>query len=110
MEFSVRVSFPENGKYDWLEAIKIFERVGFVEVAFFNSDLFLEVNIEKIIKPFAKLNLKASSLHFAQFSLVSLDLFAKVFHRTIRIAKSLGCDSIVIHLSMGKLKAIGNFF
>lgn len=109
MDFSVRVSFPENEKYDWLEAIKIFERVGFIEIAFFNSDLFLNVDIGEILKPFAEFNLKVSSLHFAQFSLVNYDLFAKVFHKTIKIAKPLGCDSIVIHPSMGKLKAIGNF-
>lgn len=109
MEFSVRVSFPENKKYDWIEAIRVFERVGFIEVAFFNSDLFLKVDIGEITKPFAQLKLKVSSLHFTQFSLVNLDLFAKVFHKTIRVAKSLDCDSIVIHPSMGKLKAIGNF-
>jgi len=109
MDFSVRVSFPENKKYDWLEAIKVFERVGFVEVAFLNSDLFLKVDIGEIVKPFAQLNLRASSLHFAQFSLVNLGLFARVFHKTIKIAKSLDCDSIVIHPSMGRLKAIGNF-
>jgi len=109
IEFSVRISFPENEKYDWFEAIKIFEKVGFIEVAFFNSDLFLKVDIGEIVKPFTKLNLKVSSLHFAQVSLVNLDLFAKVFHKTIKIAKSLDCDSIVIHPSMGRLKAIGNF-
>lgn len=109
MDFSVRVSFPGNEKYDWLDAMKIFERVGFIEVAFFNFDLFLKVDTGKIIKPFDKLSLRASSLHFAQFSLVSLDLFAKVFHKTIKVAKSLNCDSIVIHPSMGRLKAIGNF-
>jgi len=109
VQFSVRVSFPENEKYDWFGAIKIFERVGFIEVAFFNSDLFLGIDIGEIIKPFAKINLKVSSLHFAQFSLVNLDLFAKVFHKTIRIAKCLDCNSIVIHPSMGKLKAMGNF-
>jgi hypothetical protein len=51
MDFSVRVSFPENEKYDWLEAIRIFERVGFIEVAFFNPDLFLKVDIEEVVKP-----------------------------------------------------------
>jgi sugar phosphate isomerase/epimerase len=109
MDFSVRVSFPENEKYDWIEAMKIFERVGFIETAFFNSDLFLKVDVGKIVKPFAQLNIKVSSLHFAQFSLVNLDLFARVFHKTIRIAMSLDCDSIVIHPSMGRLKAIANF-
>jgi sugar phosphate isomerase/epimerase len=109
VQFSVRISYPENGKYDWLEAVRVFEKVGFIEVAFFNPDLFLKVDVGKIIGPFAKLNIKTSSLHFAQFSLVNIDLFAKVFHKTIKIAKPFGCDSIVIHPSMGKLKAIANF-
>lgn len=110
MQFSVRVSFPESGKYDWLGAVRVFEKVGFIEIAFFNPELFLKIDAEKVIEPFTELGIKASSLHFAQFSLVNLDLFTKVFYKTIKIVKSLECDSIVIHPTMGKYRTIENFF
>jgi sugar phosphate isomerase/epimerase len=106
MKFSVRVSFPESGKYDWFEAVKTFQNIGFVEVAFLDPELFLKADIKEILKPFKKINIKASSIHFAQFKLSNLDLFSNVFNKTTEIAKSLDCDLIVIHPSMGKYEAI----
>jgi len=106
MKFSVRVSFPENGKYNWFEAVKAFQNIGFIEVAFLNPKLFLKADIKEILEPFKKINIKASSIHFAQFQLSNLDLFSSVFNKTIEITKLLGCDSIVIHPSMGKYEAI----
>jgi sugar phosphate isomerase/epimerase len=106
MKFSVRVSFPESGKYNWFEAVKAFQNIGFIEVAFLNPELFLKTGIKEILEPFKKINIKASSIHFAQFKLSNLDLFSNVFNKTTEIAKSLGCDSIVIHPSMGKYEAI----
>jgi len=82
MKFSVRVSFPESGKYNWFEAIEAYKDIGFVEVAFLNPELFLNVEFKDIIMPFKKYNIKASSIHFAQFSLSKLDLFLKVFDKT----------------------------
>jgi sugar phosphate isomerase/epimerase len=106
MKFSVRVSFPESGKYNWFEAVKAFQNIGFVEVAFLDPELFLKADIKEILEPFRKINIKASSIHFAQFKLSNLDLFSNVFDKTTEIAKSLDCDSIVIHPSMGKYEAI----
>ena len=106
MKFSVRVSFPESGKYNWFEAVEVFLDVGFVEVAFLDPELFLKTDIKEILEPFKKINIKASSIHFAQFNLSNLDLFSRVFDKTIKIAKLLDCDSIVIHPSMGKYEAI----
>lgn len=106
MKFSVRVSFPESGKYNWFEAVEVFQNIGFVEVAFLDPELFLKTDIKEILKPFKEINIKASSIHFAQFNLSNLDLFSRVFNKTIKITKSLDCDSIVIHPSMGKYEAI----
>jgi len=106
MKFSVRVSFPESGKYNWFEAVKAFQNIGFIEVAFLDPELFLKTDIKEILEPFKKINIKASSIHFAQFKLSNPDLFSNVFNKTTEIAKSLGCDSIVIHPSMGKYEAI----
>lgn len=41
MKFSVRVSYPESGKYNWFEAVKTYEDIGFIEVAFLDPELFL---------------------------------------------------------------------
>jgi len=106
MKFSVRVSFPESGKYNWFEAVKAFQNIGFVEVAFLDPELFLKADIKEILEPFKKINIKASSIHFAQFKLSNLDLFSSVFNKTVEIAKLLDCDSLVIHPNMGKYEAI----
>lgn len=109
MKFSVRTSYPETGKYNWFEAVEAYKDIGFVEVAFLNPELFLNAELKDIIMPFEKTNIKASSIHFAQFSLSKLDLFLKVFNKTVKIAKSLNCDFIVVHPSMGKYDAIKRF-
>jgi len=57
MEFSVRVSYPESKKYNWLEAVKTYKEIGFTEVAFLNPELFL--NADKILLcPLKKQTLK----------------------------------------------------
>lgn len=33
MKFSVRVSYPETGKYNWFEAVEGYKDIGLVEVA-----------------------------------------------------------------------------
>ena len=109
MKFSIRTSYPENGKYNWFEAIKAYEEIGFVEVAFLDPELFLAINEKDIIMPFGKADIKASSIHFAQFNLSKLDLFLKVFSKTVRIADLLNCNHIVIHPSMGKYDQIRSF-
>lgn len=109
MKFSVRVSYPETGKYNWFEAVRVYKDLGFVEVAFLNPELFLKIDIKDILEPFKKTNIKASSIHFAQFSLSKFDLFSSVFDKTIKIAKSLYCNLVVIHPSMGKYEVIKRF-
>ena len=59
--------------------------------------------------PFEKADIKASSIHFAQFNLSKLDLFLKVFSKTAKIADQLDCNHIVIHPSMGKYDQIRSF-
>jgi len=109
MKFSVRVSYPESGKYNWFEAIEVYKAIGFVEVAFLDPELFINLELKDIIMPFEKTNIKASSIHFAQFNISKLDLFLKVFNKTAKIAGLLNCDLIVIHPSMGKYEAVKRF-
>jgi len=109
MKFSVRISYPESGKYNWFEAVKTYKDVGFVEVAFLDPELFLNAELKDIIIPFEKTNIKVSSIHFAQFNLSKLDLFLKVFNKTTRIAGLLNCDLIVIHPSIGKHDEVKSF-
>jgi len=62
MKFSVRVSYPESGKYNWFEAVKIYKDIGFVEVAFLDPELFLIAEIKDIIMPFEKTDIKDTGL------------------------------------------------
>ncbi len=50
MKFSVRVSYPENGKYNWFEAVKTYKDIGFVEIAFLNPELFLTSDIKRVME------------------------------------------------------------
>jgi len=109
MKFSVRVSYPESGKYNWFEAVKTYEDIGFIEVAFLDPELFLNSKVDDIIMPFKKTNIKVSSIHFAQFNLSKLDLFLRVFDKTTRIAGLLNYNFIVVHPSMGKFNQIKSF-
>ena len=59
MKFSVRVSYPESGKYNWFEAVKTYKDIGFIEVAFLDSELFLNAKVNDIIIPFKKPILKS---------------------------------------------------
>lgn len=109
MKFSVRVSYPESNNYNWLEAVKAYKDIGFIEVAFLNPELFLNAKLKDIIMPFEKTNIKVSSIHFAQFNLSKLDLFLEVFNKTAKIAELLNCNHIVIHPSMGRYNQIEKF-
>ena len=62
MKFSVRASYPESGKYNWLEAVKIYEDIGFIEVAFLDPELFLGAKVRDIIMPFKKTNIEVLSI------------------------------------------------
>ena len=83
MKFSVRASYPETVKYNWFEAIEAYGSIGFVEVAFLDPELFLNIEIEDILEPFRKTDIKASSIHFVQFNLSKLDIFLKVFNKHV---------------------------
>ncbi|MCB4791693.1 MAG: sugar phosphate isomerase/epimerase [Elusimicrobia bacterium] len=109
MKISIRAAYPENGNYDWAQSLKIYEEIGFVEVAFVNPELFLKLDNKEVIKPFASLNIKVSSLHLPHFSLVNLALFSEIFKKATDLAKLLDCQDLVIHPSFGKARSIENF-
>ena len=104
---AVRVSYPERGNYNWYEALAAYAEVGCVEVAFYHSEPFLqEVTVEKVLAPFARLPLRATSVHMAQARIAEPDAFAKVLRKTISIAQALGCSLIVAHPTNARLEEI----
>jgi len=109
MKFSVRTAYPESGKYNCFESVKSYENIGFVEVAFLDPELFLDANEKDIIMPFKKTSIEVSSIHFAQFNLLKLDLFLRVFDKIVKIADLLNCNLVVIHPSMGKYDQLKRF-
>jgi sugar phosphate isomerase/epimerase len=101
---AVRAAFPEDGHYDWHDALATYERVGAVEVAFYRPQLFLEhVAVEDVIAPFSTLSLHATSVHMAQARIGQFDEFLAVLHKTIPIAQALNCRLVVVHPTNARL-------
>lgn len=108
MNFSVRVSYPENGEYNWEEALRQYAEVGRVEVAFYSTELFLRnVKIEGVVRPFqGAVPLEVSSVHMAHAGITDFPLFEVILGRTIEIAKALNCQDIIVHPSKGRLEDV----
>jgi sugar phosphate isomerase/epimerase len=102
---AVRAAYPEEGEYDWEEALLPFAALGSVEVAFHNTHLFLEkVDIRSVVAPFSALPLQASSLHMCHAKLTKPDVFVAALEKTVQIAEALSCPVIVVHPCYGSLK------
>lgn len=104
---AVRVSYPEQGNYNWHETLASYVEVGCVEVAFYRPELFLQrVTVEKVLAPFSTLPLRATSVHMAQARIADFDTFVVVLLKTIRIAQALGCPLIVAHPTNARLAEV----
>jgi sugar phosphate isomerase/epimerase len=107
MHAAIRVSYPERGTYDWYEALAAYAELGCVEVAFYRPDPFLaEVQVDRVVAPFASLPLKATSVHMAQARLTEFETFVQVLRKTIPIAQGLGCSLIVVHPTNARLAEV----
>jgi len=101
---AVRAAFPEDGHYNWHDALAVYERVGAVEVAFYRPQPFLEhVAVEDVVAPFSTLSLRATSVHMAQARIAQFDEFLAVLCKTIPIAQALNCRFIVAHPTNARL-------
>ena len=110
MKIAVRVTYPETGKYDWFEALQSYKEIGRIEVAFYFPKSFLEkVSIESVVFPLQKLNLIASSIHLAHARITEPEIFESVLRKSIKIARELNCDKLVVHPSFGKLDDVKSF-
>lgn len=105
----IRASFPEKGGYDWFNFLKSLERIGCVEVAFYQPDAFRKINVDDVIYPFEHLKIKTGSIHMAHERITRPDEFFKSLKKTSNIAKRLKCENIVIHPSNAKLKDVKGF-
>lgn len=110
MQFSIRVSYPENNEYSWADAVKKYANIGHIEAAFYSTELFLRnVKVEDVIEPFQKNSMAVSSVHMAHVRITDFPLFELVLGKTIEIAKALGCQYIVVHPSKGQLSGVRDF-
>ena len=104
---AIRVSYPEQGNYNWHEALAAYTEVEHVEVAFYRPELFLQrVTIEKVLAPFSTLSLRATSVHMAQAKIADFDTFLAVLRKTLSIAQALGCSLIVAHPTNARLPEV----
>lgn len=107
MHVAVRVSYPERGTYDWYEALAAYAKLGCVEVAFYRPDLFLaEVQVDRVVAPFASLPLKATSVHMAQARIAEFGTFVQVLRRTLTITQALDCRLVVVHPTNAQLAEV----
>lgn len=110
MKISVRITYPETGKYNWFEVLNNYKEIKLIEIAFYFPKSFLEkVSVEEVITPFQKLNLSASSIHLAHARVTEPKIFEQVLRKSIKIAKELNCDTLVVHPSFGKLEHVKSF-
>lgn len=108
MSVGVRVAYPEQ-EGNWFERLEPFERIKYVEVAFYRPNLFHKIEVNDVVTPFDSLSIKADSVHMAQERLQNKDSFVLILSKTIEIAESLDCDKIVVHPSRDKGKEIERF-
>lgn len=109
MKVGVRVSYPEEGKYNWYDALKAVEAVGLVEVAFFDPRAFLPISIESVCLPFSKLKLEVDSVHAPHVSLMHKGFFVRILEKTCEIAKRLDARYIIVHPYNIKLEKVVDF-
>jgi len=101
---AIRAAYPEQGNYDWSQMLAFLQPVGFVEVAFYRPELFLDqVRLEDVVAPFASLGIAATSIHMAQARVGEIHTFAAVLARTVTLARELSCPLIVAHPTPGQL-------
>jgi len=105
---AVRVSYPERGDYNWHAALAAYAQVGCVEVAFYQPELFLQVQPAHVLAPFARLPLRATSVHLAQARITEFDTFLRVLQQTIPIAQGLDCSLIVVHPTNARLADVAD--
>ena len=107
IHIAVRVSYPERGDYNWHDALAAYAEVGCVEVAFYRPELFLQrVTTEKVLAPFSRLPLRATSVHMAQARIAEFDTFMEVLCKTLPIAQGLDCSLIVVHPTNARLEEV----
>jgi len=108
MSVGVRAAYPEQDG-NWFERLQGYERVGYVEVAFYRPHLFLEIRVDDVIAPFDSLSIKSDSVHMAQERLKNENSFISILSKTIEIAKELNSDKIVVHPSRDRSGEIKEF-
>lgn len=110
MNFSIRLSYPENNEFDWGNTVRQYAGAGKIELAFYSTELFLRnVKIEEVLEPFRKTPLEVLSVHMAHVNITDFPLFELVLDKTAQIAKAFNCDRIVVHPSKGELKNVSSF-
>lgn len=107
IKIAVRVSYPETGQYNWQDALAPYGDVGAVEVAFCQTDAFLEkVDLAAVVAPFNTLPLEVTTVHMAHARITQFQTFEAVLKKTITVAQDLGCRSIVVHPSNARLEHV----
>lgn len=105
MKVSVRVQYPEQGGYNWYNALSEFRTVGQVEVAFYRSEAFSAVSLESVERPFQSgLGISVTSVHAPSVAVRYRGQFSETIKKSCKIANALGARYIIAHPTNGKLE------
>lgn len=78
-----------------------------MEVGFYQTEAFLEkVDMDVVVAPFHTLPLKVATVHMAHARITEFQTFEAVLTKTVAVARSLDCRSIVVHPGNGRLKQV----
>lgn len=106
MRFAARLSYPEEGQFDWGARVREFEPVGWVEVAFANPGLFEGIPLEAVVEPFKSVQIHVVAVHMAYARVADRERFERTLRRTIELADLFGADHIVAHPNRGRLSEV----
>lgn len=105
MKIAIRAQYPELGKYNWYSSIEPYHTVGNIELAFHSPEHFMEfVEPDAVIHAIDKLQIGVPTIHMAHANLNNLKLFLKVLEKTMKIAKRVKCNKLIVHPTSGNMQ------
>lgn len=105
MRIAIRVKYPEQGSYNWYDALSEFKTVGQVEVAFYEPTAFSAISLESVKRPFQSgMDISVASVHAPSVAVKYREQFSEAIKKSCKIANALGAKYIIAHPTNGKLE------
>lgn len=106
MKIGIRARYPDRYQFDWQKSIVCYKELDGIEVAFYQPDLFLQIDLKNITDGIEKVNINVLGVHMAHAKLTIFEEFLSVFYKTVKLCDLLNCKILVVHPSFGRLNDI----